>query len=131
MVISPRVTAFLAVGYLSMTKSFVYLRIPPLRLFIGEIVLVKPRMTIGTWAASVLRASPLNALGLAMLVFMLYGAWQMARGVLAGGSVFYTLKFFIFNYYALYLFFGIWVSLQAPDSLPSWFAVAWLTASTA
>jgi O-Antigen ligase len=121
-IIWPYVVGFLLVGYFCMTKSFAYLGIPPLQIFVGEIVLatfllLKPRVVLGTWAASLLRASPLNALGLAMLVFVLYGVWEMMRGAF-GSSLFYTLKFFIFNYYALYLFLGIWVGIQAPEFLP-------------
>jgi len=127
-----RVAGFLLVGYLCMTRSFAYLGFPPISVFIGEIVLVaflflKPNPGLGTWVASLLRASPLNELGLALLVFMSYGVWQMARGVLDGSSIFYTFKFFIFNYYTLYLFLGIWVAVQAPDSLPKLIrAIAWV-----
>ena len=132
MVIWPRVTGFLLVGYLCMTRSFAYLGITPLKIFIGEIVLAafllfKPRVALGTWAASLLRVSPLNALGFALLLFVAYGIWQVGRGVLGGSSIIYTLKFFIFNYYALYLFLGIWVGLQAPEFLPRLIrALAWV-----
>jgi hypothetical protein len=122
MVIWPQIAGFLLVGYLSMTRSFAYLGIPQLSIFIGEIVLtafllLKPRVALGTWAASLLRSSPLNAMGLALLVFVLYGILQVGRGVLNGSSVFYTFKFFIFNYYTIYLFLGIWIGLRAPDHL--------------
>ena len=133
MVIWPRVAGFLLVGYFSMTQSFAYLGIPRLNLFIGEIVLatfllLKPRVALGTWMGSLLRASPLSALGLALLVFVLYGIWQVGRGVLGGSSIFHTLKFFIFNYYTLYLFLGIWIGIQAPETLPKLVRViAWVS----
>ena len=83
-----------------------------------------------------MRVSPLNALGLALLVFTLYGVWQVGRGILEGGSTLYALKLFIFNYYTLYLSLGIWVGLRAPDFLRkllhvlAWvhgiYAVVWL-----
>ena len=84
------IAGILVVGYLSLGRSFAYLGVPPL--FIGEIVLaafllLKPRVALGTWAASLLRPSPLNAFGLALLVFMLYGVWQVGRGVLDGNSI--------------------------------------------
>jgi O-Antigen ligase len=121
MVIWPRVTGFLLVGYLCLKKSFAYLGVPPI--FIGEIalaafLLLKPRVILGTWATSLLRPSPLNGLGLALLMFIAYGVWQVGRGVLGGSALIYTLKFFIFNYYPLYLFLGMWIGLQAPDFLP-------------
>ena len=87
MVIWPWIAGFLLLGYLTMGRSFAYLGIPPI--FIGEIVLaafllLKPRIALGTWAASLLRPSPLNGLGLALLAFMAYGLWQVGRGVLGG-----------------------------------------------
>jgi hypothetical protein len=120
MAIWPQIAGFLVVGYLCMGRSFAYLGIPPL--FIGEIVLVaflllKPRVALGTWATSLLRASPMNELGLALLVFVAYGVWQVGRGVSNGHSFIETMKFFIFNYYTIYLFMGIWVGLQAPENL--------------
>jgi len=123
MPIWPPVAGFLLVGYLCMTRSFAYLGVPPLNLFIGEIVLagfliLKPRIVIGSWVSSLLRASPLSALGLTLLIFMLYGVWQLERGVQNGSSLMYGLKFFVFNYYALYLFLGIWIGLQSPQFLP-------------
>jgi hypothetical protein len=130
MAIWSRLAGFLVVGYLCMTRSFAYLGIAPL--FVGEIalgafLLLKPRVAFGTWAESLLRPSPLNALGLALLAFVSYGVWELGRGVLAGSSLFEALKYFIFNYYPLYLFFGIWVGLQAPDFLQKLVrVVAWV-----
>jgi hypothetical protein len=120
MVVWSRLVGFLLVGYLCLSRSFAYLGIPPL--FIGEIalgafLLFKPRVLLGTWTASLLRASPLNALGLALLLFVLYGVWEVGRGVAAGIPLGYTLKFFIFNYYALYTFLGLWIGIQMPNFL--------------
>ena len=123
MPIWPPVAGFLLLGYLCMTRSFAYFGIVPLKLFIGEIVLagfllLKPRVAIGTWVSSLLNPSPLSAQGLALLVFMSYGVWQLERGIQNGSSFMYGLKFFIFNYYALYLYLGIWIGLQSPQFLP-------------
>lgn len=131
MVIWPHVAGFLIVGYLCMTRSFAYLGLPQASLFVGEIVLamfllLKPRVVLGTWVVSLLRTSPLNSFALTLLVFMLYGVWEMGRGVLAGHSILYTFKFFIFNYYALYIFLGLWIGARAPDFLPKLVgAIAW------
>jgi hypothetical protein len=130
MVIWPRVAGFLLAGYLTMGRSFAYLGVPPL--FIGELVLgafllLKPRVALGTWSASLLQASPLNALGLSMFVFVAYGFWQVGRGVLSGFPAIDALKTFTFNYYTLYLFLGIWVGLRTPDFLPKLVRViAWV-----
>lgn len=124
-----RTAGFLLVGYLSMKRTFAYLGVPPL--FLGEIVLgtfllLKPRVALGSWAASLFRPSPLNALGATLLVFVLYGVWQAGRGVMGGSPVLYTLKFFVFNYYPLYLFLGLWIALHAPGRLRAFVrAIAW------
>ncbi len=125
-----RVAGLLLVGYLCMKRSFAYIGAPPV--FIGEIalaafLLLKPRVALGTWAASLLRPSPLNGLSLALLVFVAYGLWQVGRGVLAGSELVYTLKFLVFNYYALYLFLGMWIALHLPDGPPKLVrAIAWV-----
>jgi hypothetical protein len=130
MVFWPQIASFLLVGYLCMSRSFAYLGVPPL--FIGEIVLgafliLKPRVALGTWATSLLRPSPLNELGLALLPFLAYGLWEVGRGVFAGSDFLYTLKFFVMNYYALYIFLGIWIGLLAPEHLPKAIrAIAWV-----
>jgi hypothetical protein len=130
MVIWPRVAGFLLTGYLTLGRSFAYLGIPPL--FIGEIALgaflfFKPRVALGTWVASLLRASPLNGVGLALLAFVAYGVWQVGRGALSGFPIIGALKTFTFNYYTIYLFMGIWIGLQAPDFLPKLMRViAWV-----
>jgi O-Antigen ligase len=130
MVIWAAIAGFLLAGYLSMQRSFAYLGIPPL--FIGEIVLavlllLKPRVALGTWATSLLRVSPLNALSLVLLLFMSYGVLQVARGILSGSSIVDTLKFFVFNYYTIYIFFGMWIGLQMPEFLPKVLRViAWV-----
>ena len=123
MVVWHHVVGVLVIGYLCMTRSFAYIGLAPLSLFIGEIALaafiaLKPRVLLGTWMTALLRPSPLNALALALLFFMVYGVWQVIRGVNDGSSLLYTFKFFIFNYYSLYLFLGLWVGLKAPDQLP-------------
>ena len=115
--------SFLVVGYLCMTRSFAYLGLPSLQIFIGELglaafVLLKPRVALGTWVAAVLRPSPLNELGLALLLFVSYGVLQVVRGVFAGSPILHTFKYFIFNYYTIYLFLGIWVALKEPEYLP-------------
>lgn len=114
--------AFLLVGYLSMSRSFAYLGLPPLRIFVGEIalaafVVLKPRVAIGTWATSLLRTSALSPLALTLLVFVAYGVWQMGRGVAGGAAIVHTLKYFVFNYYSIYLFLGIWIAVHQPSFL--------------
>lgn len=129
MLVWSRIVGCLLVGYLCMKRSFAYLGVPPI--FVGEValaafVLLKPRVALGTWVAALLRPSPLNGLSLALLLFVLYGVLQVGRGVLSGTPPLYTLKYFVFNYYTLYIFFGMWVALHSPESLPKMIRVlAW------
>jgi hypothetical protein len=118
MVIWPQIAGFLLVGYLALSRSFAYIGVPPL--FIGEIflaafLLLKPRIAFGTWTDSLLRPSPLNGVALTLLIFMAYGVWQVGRGVFNGSTLVYALKFFVFNYYTIYMFLGMWVGLHDPD----------------
>jgi hypothetical protein len=92
------------VGYLSLARSFAYLGLPPLfirEIVLGAFLLLKPRVALGTWVASLLRTSPLNGLGIALLVFMAYGVFEVARGIFDSSPAIYTLKFFVFNYCTL------------------------------
>ena len=124
-----RIVGFLLVGYLCMKRSFAYLGLPPI--FIGEValvafVLLKPRVAIGTWVSSLLRPSPLNGLGLALLLFVLYGLLEVGRGILSGTPSLYTLKYFVFNYYTIYIFFGMWIAPHSPEYLSKMVSVlAW------
>ena len=132
MVFWHKLAGFLVVGYLIMTRSFAYVGLPPLKIFIGEIALgaflaLKPRIVLGTWATALFRPSPLNLLAVAFLLFISYGLWQVVRGVLGGSPVVVILKNFVFNYYSIYLFFGIWVGLNAPRFLPELIRIlAWV-----
>ena len=130
MVIWPQIVGLLLVGYLTIARSFAYLGVPPL--FIGEIVLgtfmlLKPRVALGTWVASLLRVSPLSTLSLTLFVFLAYGLWQVGRGVLGGSGLVYTLKFFVFNYYTLFMFLGMWIGFHSPDYMRKLIrVVAWV-----
>ena len=114
-----RIVGFLLVGYLCMKRSFAYLGVPPI--FIGEValvafVLLKPRVAIGTWVSSLLRPSPLNGLGLALLLFVLCVLQQVGRGILSGTPPLYTLKYFVFQLlYTVHLFWN--VDLHSPEYL--------------
>ena len=89
---------------------------------LGAFLLLKPRVALGTWVASLLRPSPLNGLGLALLVFVAYGLWQVGRGVLGGFPLIHTLKYFTFNYYTFICSWGSGLVCKFPNSCLSWFA---------
>src|SRR3546814_13632723 len=77
-------SGFLVIGYLSLTRSFAYLGVPPLKISIGEIALalfivLRPGVAIGSWASALVRPSPLNRVAIAVFVFLAYGAWEVCR----------------------------------------------------
>jgi hypothetical protein len=131
MVLWHKLAGFLVIGYLIMARSFAYVGIAPLRIFIGELALgaflfLKPHVVLQTWVISLVRWSPLNLFSFSLLFFMLYGVLEVGRGLLGGSSLTVPLKCFVFNYYALFSFLGIWVGVRRPDFLPKLVrALAW------
>lgn len=117
-----KIVIFVTVGYFSLGRSFAYLGVAKAKLFIGEIVLglfvlTKPRVALGILTTSLLQKSPLNGLALTLYVFVAFGAIQAARGLAAGAGL-EVMKYFVFNYYAFYVFLGLWVAARNPQLLP-------------
>ncbi len=111
------VIGFLLLGYLSMGRSFAYLGIPPLRIFIGEMVLgaflfQHPRAIVGKWAGALMSASPLSGLAWAIYLFVGYGIFQLLRGIILGYPPLTAIQCFVFNIYPLYFFIGLWIGHQ-------------------
>lgn len=126
-----KVWVLLILGYCLFGRSFAYLGVPQLKLFIGEAVLAgfflfRPRATLGRWASWLLRPRPggLFALAWSLVAFFLYGAFQVFRGLGRGHDPLLALQNFVFNAYPLYLFLGVAVGLRFPDLLPR--VVRWL-----
>lgn len=125
-----RFVGFLTVGYFCLGRTFAYLGIPQAKLFIGELalgafILAKPQAAIGVWAGSLLRPSPLTMLALAQYLFLICGVLQAVRGLFAG-SGFDVIKYFVFNYYSFYLYFGLWAGRDDPNLLSRTLrAIAW------
>jgi hypothetical protein len=121
---------FLIIGYFSMGRSFAYLGFPAAKLFIGEIALglfivLKPRVALATLTHALFRPSPINELGFGIFVFLLFGICQVVRGLASGGGL-DVLKYFVFNYYVFYIFFGLWIGIHHPNFLASVLrALAW------
>jgi len=125
------IVAFLLFGYLSMNRSFAYLGIPPLKLFIGELVLgafllTRPQALFGNWASALLNILPLSGVAWTLYLFLAYGILQFLRGIATGHPPFTAIQNLIFNIYPLYLFLGVWIGLQYPTFLPKFFRLfAW------
>ena len=105
-----------------MGRSFAYIGISPVKIFIGELTLVcfllaRPREVFERWTKALLFPSPLNGLALALLLFVLYGVFEVIRGIAFEYSTLPTIQTFIFNLYPLYIFLGFWAGTSYPDLL--------------
>ncbi len=117
-----RLAAFLIVGYLCMSRSFAYLGMPRLSIYIGEIVLAAfllfgPRTRHGRWLWLTLSARRLKRFKWLLLVLLAYGGFEAMRGVLAGYPAFVAARDTAFNYYPVFLFLGIWAGLEDRELL--------------
>lgn len=117
-----KLAVFLIVGYLCMSRSFAYLGIPRLSIYIGEVALAAfllfgPRTRHGRWLWLALRARRLKRFKWLLLLLLAYGGFEALRGVLAGYPAFVAARDTAFNYYPLFLFLGVWVGLCCRDLL--------------
>ncbi|HVB34509.1 MAG TPA: O-antigen ligase family protein [Patescibacteria group bacterium] len=112
----------LIIGYLCASRSFAYLGLPWISLYIGEIALAAfllfgPQTSLGPWLRVVQRAKRLRRFECLLLVFLLYGAFQALHGVLSGYPALTAARDTAFNYYPLFLLLGVWVGLKDKDFL--------------
>lgn len=127
-----RVWVFLVLGYALVGRTFAYLGLPSLKVFIGEAVLatfiaIRGSWVVRTWLALLLGYGPwaLSASAWALTLFFFYGAFQVARGLLLlGHEPIVVLQNFVFNVYPFYLFLGFWVGQTRPTLLRT--LVRWL-----
>ena len=120
-------TMILIVGYLTATRSFAYLGLPtlgvPVPLYLGEFALgafliLRPGQGVGRWFGGLVRQTPLSAVCWTMYLFVLFGIFQVARGLLLEGNDWViALQNLVFNYYSLFFFLGLWIGEQYPDFL--------------
>jgi O-Antigen ligase len=140
------VTLLLILGYLSMTRSFAYFGLPslgvPVPIYIGEMVFIafiflKGDVGVGRWLGSLVERTPISGVSWAIYLFFLFGVFEVLRGVfLDGHDAIIALQNFVFNYYALFFFLGLWIGQRDPDLLRrsirllAWingiYGVAWL-----
>ena len=111
----PKSLLILVTGYLAMTRSFAYLGIPPLKLFIGEMaiaafLLSRPREFFHQWIGAMSRPSPVGEFAMALLCFLGYGWMELVRGITQGYPAVLALQGFAFHYYPICFFMGMWAA---------------------
>ncbi|MGH9630259.1 MAG: O-antigen ligase family protein [Bryobacteraceae bacterium] len=128
----PSIILCLLLGYMCSPRSFAYIGVPPVNLFIGELTLgaflvLKPNGGIGRWMTGLLKGGPLESISWIYLGFGLFGVLEAMRGFLAGHAPVSILQNLVFNYYPLYLFIGMWAGTRRPDLLPTFIRIlAWV-----
>src|SRR3954463_3106709 len=80
---------FLIIGYVLFNRSFAYLGIPQLKLFIGEIVLFcflvfRPAQSLDTLRLALATPGRLRDCAWALVVFVCYGLFEVCRGLALG-----------------------------------------------
>lgn len=107
-----------AVGYLVMGRTFAYLGVPQVNLFLGELLLVllvaapATRRTYLAALRATARPGRWHVLVLVVLAVLLYGIAQAVRGWATGLSTLDALKNLPYNYYPLFLFAGLWLGAR-------------------
>src|SRR5579862_3236461 len=115
-----------------MSRSFAYWGIPPIHLFVGEIVLgcfllFGPLNKNRRWLWAAIKHPRLNRFTRVFFIFLGYGFFQVLHGIAAGHPVVDALRDLAFNYYPIYFFLGMWIGLQDKQYLPQLIrSVAWV-----
>jgi len=112
-----KLAVILIVGYQAMGKSFAYLGLPGISVYIGEVALAAfllfgPRARQGQWFCVVRRVRQLKRFEWLLLLSLFYGGFEALRGILKGYPALAAVRDIAFNYYPLFLFLGIWVGLR-------------------
>jgi hypothetical protein len=125
----PRVFTFLALGYITMGRSFAYWGIPPLYLFVGEIflawfLLAGPVAEGGRWPSVALKSPALLRFKKRFFLFLAFGVFEVFHGIIAGHPPVSAVRDLAFNYYPFYFLLGLWVGLQDRNFLRRFLPVA-------
>jgi hypothetical protein len=110
-----RYALFVAVGYLVGWRSFAYVGIPALNLFIGEFSLFlafvnrRTRQAFHTAVDILLNPGPWHGLVVVITLFLGLGVFEVVRGMVNGYPFLLALKNLPFNYYVILVVLGIWL----------------------
>jgi hypothetical protein len=126
-----KLTTVLLLGHLVFGRSFAYLGIPPLNLFVGELFLgmfavSKRREFFGRWIEALKGRRSLRIPFLILTAVLFYGIFQTARGLSSGFDTVHALRNLAVNYYPLFLLAGLWMGKRRPDFLQQFVRIlAW------
>ena len=103
-------------------RTFYYIGIPPAKIFVGEIVLVlflvlRPRELFDRWMKALTSGSVFGPFAWSLLLFILYGSFEVLYGLYSGYSVLTALENLAFNIYPVYIFLGLWIGTRHPTML--------------
>ncbi|MBI3609169.1 MAG: hypothetical protein HY204_00500 [Nitrospirae bacterium] len=112
-----------------MGRSFAYWGIPPLHIFIGEIVLAwflfsGPQAKHGRWPWIAMKSPMLHRYNKLFLLFLVFGAFQVLHGIFSGNPALDSLRDTAFNYYPFYFFFGLWIGIRDREFLSKFLHLA-------
>jgi hypothetical protein len=123
---------FLLVGYSLFGRTFAYIGVRPLFIgdaFLGCFILFNTRAVLKRWYSALVRDQPLSFFSWALVFFMLFGVFELVRGIFFGHDAFTALQLLVFNVYPLYIFAGLWAGERRPDMVKRFiFITAWFSA---
>ena len=124
-----RAAVFLVCGYMLYNRNFAYIGIPAAKIFIGDALLALffifgMGTMIGPWLTGLIRQTPLSGFSWGLLLFLMYGLFQFARGLALGHSPVLALEELVFNVYPLFFFVGLEAALRYRGLLPKLFKFA-------
>jgi hypothetical protein len=120
----------LLIGFLSFGRTFSYVGVQSLRLYIGDVVLLifllwRPDAVIEFLLSG---SSAIKEFCWVYLIFLAYGFVLVMRGIALEYPVLSTFQSFVFNVYPLYFFVGIWIGRRYPGFLSRLMpTLAWCT----
>lgn len=115
----------LTLGYLVFGRSFAYLALPGTVFYVGELSLAA-FLILGPWTLRTIQSPRLVSL---LILSLLYGLFEGARGILSGYPGLTVVRDVAFNYYPLFIFLGVVASRTDPVRLSRIVKhLAWLNA---
>jgi hypothetical protein len=123
---------FLVLGYFLMGRTFAYLGIPPLKLFVGEMVIfaflaLRGRESVDRLRAALTRGGILSDFAWGFVLLLGYGLFEVGRGVYNSYSLLNAIQSLVFNYYPAYLLLGLWIGQKDPAFVRrTIYILAWL-----